>query len=139
MHSIRRRRVCHKAAGTAGVAAQTLSDQATLAGMGLGTLSESRWGASWQADAAGPGRTGIFLLWPGQTQAPAAVYPPCQTLALRDEGEGTGGVDQADHMSFSEGGGVKEFKATCPVIRAYSRHQLFPTFRHRRGGRRLPG
>ena len=41
----------------------------------------------------GPGQTGIFLLWPGKTQAPAAVYPPCQTLALRDEGEGTGGVD----------------------------------------------
>ena len=34
-----------------------------------------------QAGAAGPGRTGIFLLWPGQTQAPAAIYPPCQTLA----------------------------------------------------------
>ena len=69
-----------------------------------------------------------LLLWPGKTQAPAAVYPPCQTLALRDEGEGAGGVDAGGphEHNFSEGGGVKEFKATCPVskwsgLQVYSR------------------
>ena len=104
---------------------------AALAGAGTGAwrLIESTLGRI-VALVRGPGRTGIFLLWPGKTQAPAAVYPPCQTLALRDEGEGTGGVMQADHMSinFSEGGGVKEFDLSGPAraagYRATSRNFL---------------
>ena len=90
-----------KATGAAGVApAQTLSvmgQAQALAGISTGAwldIEREHGGAHrGQAGAAGPGQTGIFLLWPGKTQAPAAVYPPCQTLALRDEGEGTGGVD----------------------------------------------
>ena len=39
------------------------------------------------------GRTGGLLLWPGQTQASPTVHTPCKTLALRDEGKRTGGVD----------------------------------------------
>ena len=37
------------------------------------------------------------------------VYPPCQTLALRDEGEGAGGVDAGGpHERQLHGGGVCE-------------------------------
>ena len=81
-----------------------------------------------QAGAAGPGRTGIFLLWPGKTQAPAAVYHHAKRWRYGMKAKEPGELMQADHMSinFSEGGGVKEFKATCPVskwsgLQVYSR------------------
>ena len=106
-----------EAAGTAGVApAATLSvmgQAQALAGISTGTwldIEREHGGAHrGQVGAAGPGQTGIFLLWPGKTQAPAAVYPPCQTLALRDEGEGAGGVDAGGpHERQLHGGGVCE-------------------------------